>query len=397
MKYVSRMVFGLSIAAVLALFTACPQAADTKKNSPNLNPLGIKQTDVADTISKMDSIKDNFDIEKGNITIKKAAASSITLPEKFGDNRTLKDVKITSGKSVTVEKSGKDFTLKVTKPTNGKAETVTLELKIEGKDKSGKTATSTISVTITNKKNIEEGSQPPASIKTVTATAKAGTAGAATLKMTLENDGDSYDKVKISVAKLKNGAAGDTDPAKFKGNQDAIEIAKKDFAGLTNGAGYDVTVESPAQGATYQFTFQLLKGSQNVGNPAMASSTLGEAAQSTPASIKTVTATAKAGTAGAATLKMTLENDGDSYDKVKISVAKLKNGAAGDTDPAKFKGNQDAIEIAKKDFAGLTNGAGYDVTVESPAQGATYQFTFQLLKGSQNVGNPAMASSTLGE
>ncbi|MGP1576400.1 MAG: hypothetical protein ACTTH7_02765 [Treponema sp.] len=390
MKYVSRMVFGLSIAAVLALFTACPQAADTKKNSPNLNPLGIKQTDVADTISKMDSIKDNFDIEKGNITIKKAAASSITLPEKFGDNRTLKDVKITSGKSVTVEKSGKDFTLKVTKPTNGKAETVTLELKIEGKDKSGKTATSTISVTITNKKDIEEGSQSPA-------------IGAVSFVVPKEDN-----KVTIKVAAITNGTAG-TDYDKLvisavkKGTQNAVEVEPAEIAladdpavaALATGKELTLKGANAEAGAEYTFTLQLKKGNKAVGAETTAHSTSGKAAGGNPA----------APAIGAVSFVVPKEDN-----KVTIKVAAITNGTAG-TDYDKLvisavkKGTQNAVEVEPAEIAladdpavaALATGKELTLKGANAEAGAEYTFTLQLKKGNKAVGAETTAHSTSGK
>lgn len=200
MKHVSRVLFGFSIVAVLALFTACPQAADTKKDAPNPNPLGLDQKAAATLISDLSSISSNFEIDttSGAITIKKEAAGTITLPKQLSTNPalTLKDAKVTKGTSVTAAKASGDagFTLTVTKPTANKAEMVTIQLTVAGKDKSGKIVDSVFTIVVTNKKDIDEVTPPPAvtpqSLEELVNTKKAELTAAITTAITTAGDAD---------------------------------------------------------------------------------------------------------------------------------------------------------------------------------------------------------------
>ena len=269
MKHVSRVLFGFSIVAVLALFTACPQASSPKKDTPNPNPLGLDQKQVAKLISGLSGISGNFDInqDSGAITLKKDAVETITLPKKLSDDLTLKDVKVTKGSSVTSAASGdQGFTLTVKKPTSNKAEIVTLQLTVEGKDKNSNPVTSVFDIVVTNKKGVDANSAPSSEDPVIGAITMA--AGTQNHEVTFTSvavtggEADAYTAVKVTAAKKD----GDKKAVKINANAE-YSIAKDAIAKkvtLTLSKAEDSDPELTA-GDTYVFTFQLVKGSANVG------------------------------------------------------------------------------------------------------------------------------------
>ncbi|MGP1576656.1 MAG: hypothetical protein ACTTH7_04065 [Treponema sp.] len=165
MKHVSRVLFGFSIVAVLALFTACPQAADAKKETGSSlkNELNLTAKKALAALNDMSGVA--IDAEKGNLIIEETAGETITIPQSQKDGYTLKEVKIPAKKSVSSKVDGGNIVLTVKDAPKGEEviDVVLVITKGTGKD----VKTSEVAVKLVNKKKAAGGNLTALSIKNI--------------------------------------------------------------------------------------------------------------------------------------------------------------------------------------------------------------------------------------
>ena len=162
MKHVSRVVFGFSIVAVLALFTACQQPAGTSSSPASKPDLGVTPKALLGMINLSSGSNIDVDSNTNVVTFEKDYTSSVSINKEYtvGTAKyTVTDVK-SSDNSVVEVKKGTDGKFTVTpksvKDKGGKAKDVTLTVTVQGKTKDGKDAVSHVKLTIRNSVGVEK-------------------------------------------------------------------------------------------------------------------------------------------------------------------------------------------------------------------------------------------------
>lgn len=154
MKHVSRVLFGFSIVAVLALFTACPQAADTNSTAPETPQL---QLDEGKALSALASaINVTPDASTGYVVFGKTQAD-ITIPAALtveSKNYDIASVTSSDTSVVVAKQQDKTFKLEIKKPAGDKAKELTLKIVVKGKDKDA-AKQKTLIVNVLNGKGID--------------------------------------------------------------------------------------------------------------------------------------------------------------------------------------------------------------------------------------------------